>query len=281
MTPQRRRKKIRSYKEKKRNPGFPLKKVLFPLAFLAVIFLYLWGTSRIFAGNSKITVAVNGREQVYISTFDRESGSVSNLILPPNTQLNVSRQLGTWKAESVWRLGENEKLEGVLLSETILKNFKIPVNAWAEFPFYATSEGKLTGIFKAFLPYKTNLGMGDRIRLALFSLGVPPAKRINIDLKTQNFLKKTKLIGGEEGFIISENFPQSLYYLFSDTKVNSANLRIEIQNHSGVGRGADLVAAVLEVLGGKAAAITRLSSEDFFCEVSGDDKEIVRKIAQI
>src|SRR3989344_9237051 len=245
------------------------KKFFLPVLGFVGLAVYLWATSRIFAANPKLTVVVNSKDKVIISTFDREGGSIYNLLIPANTQVNVSRELGTWRAESIWELGENEGLGGVLLTETILKNFKVPTFTWADENYLKFSYSK------------TNLGVGDRLRLALFSLGVSPAKRINIDLADLAFLKKTKLVGGEEGYVLSANLPQSLYFLFSDPLINGSNLRIEIQNNTQRGSGADLVASTLEVLGGKASAITKATPEDFFCEVAGEEKEVVRKIARI
>jgi hypothetical protein len=269
MTRNQRRKKIAKFREKKNRRGFSFKKLLFLLFVIFGITFYVWATSRAFAKNSKLTVVVGGGEQVTISTFDRERGTISNLTIPESTQVSVSRQLGSWPAESVWRLGQNEGLNGTLLAETILKNFKIPVVAWAD------------GNYLKFAWSKTNLGVGDRLRLAIFSWGVAPSRKTNIDLGTFGILKKTRLVGGEEGFLVNDNIPESLYYLFADPKINSANLRIEVQNKAINRNGAEVVTGVLEVLGGKVAAISNKESKEFLCEVSGRDKQIVSKIASI
>lgn len=269
MTSARRRKKIAALKKSKTKKGFSFRKLLIPLVIVLVGWVFIWATSRTFAKNSKVTVVEGRASQVYVSTFDRGGGRITNLLLPRNTQVNVARQLGTWPIISIWRLGENEKLGGTLLAETIIKNFKIPVTAWADERYLALSRAK------------TNLGVGDRLRLALFSLTVSPSRRSNIDLSETGFLRKTKLVGGEEGYLISEKLPQSLYYIFSDDEINSANLRIEIQNFSERKGGSETLVAVLEVMGAKTSAITKKESKDFLCEVAGRDRKIAEKIAKI
>lgn len=250
------------------------------LPFL-LLFVYIFLTSSFFGKSSKLTVVVNKKDSVLISTFDKEEGSITNLLIPGETQVNVSRQLGTWKAASVWKLGENEKLSGVLLTETVIKNFKIPVAAWADSPFSGISEGKLTSIFRAIFGYKTNLGGGDRIRLGLFALGVPPTKTINIDLSSQNFLRKTRLVGGEEGYIISSNLPESLNSIFSDARINSLKPRILIEDYQSRGEAVSILAQTLGVFGGKVTSIAKKGSKEFFCEVSGEDKYTVNTVAQV
>ena len=188
-----RRKKLIRLKEKKRKNKFPLWKLAtsFLLAISAII--YLWVTSGFFRSSTKPTFVVNDENGAIVSVFDKQQGTITDIVIPGNTQVNVSRQLGTWKLASVWKLGENEKLEGVLLTETIIKNFKIPVNAWRD---------HLSG--------RTNLGVGDRLLFWFFSLGASSGDKREIDLANQNFLKKTRLWSREEGYLVSDSPPPYL-----------------------------------------------------------------------
>ncbi|MBI4157390.1 hypothetical protein HY502_00905 [Candidatus Woesebacteria bacterium] len=281
MIPAQRRKKLAAFKKGRDEKGFLWSKIVSVILFFLFTFVYILATSNFFGKGGILTVVVNRRDSLLISTFDKESGLITNLVVPGETQLNVSRQLGTWKAGSLWKLGENEKLSGVLLTETIIKNFKIPVVAWADEPFSKISEGEVMSMPKAIFGYKTNLGVGDRIRLAFFSLGVPPIKRVSINLSEGSSLKKTKLIGGEEGYLVSDNLPESLNSIFSDTKINSLKPRILIEDYQVKSGSVDILVLTLEVMGGKVTSIAKKEAKEFYCEVSGVHKYTVKKVAQV
>lgn len=281
MTPSQRRKKLATFRAKKAKKGFSWPKIIVLLLTLFAFFGYILLTSRFFNKNSKLSVVINKGDQIIVSTFDKKEGSITNIIIPGETQVSVSRQLGTWKIGSVWKLGENEKLSGTLLAETVIKNFRVPVGVWADGPFYGISEGELLPVFRALFGYKTNLGVGDRVRLGLFSLGVPPIQIVNIDLSSQNFLKETKLVGGEMGYVISSGLPESLSSIFSDTQINSLKPRILIEDYQTKREAVDTLVETLEVLGGKVTSITSKGAKEFYCEVSGVDKYTIEKVASI
>lgn len=281
MTPNQRRKKLAAFKNKKKKTPFSLGKVISLLLIFFVVFGYIYFTSKVYALSSRTTVVVNKNDGVLITTFDKEEGSITNLVLPPETQVNVSRQLGTWKASSIFKLGENEKLSGTLLAETIMKNFKIPVYGWADAGFAAISEGGFFSSLRGVLGYKTNLGVGDRLRLAIFSSGVNPTKRLTIDLSGTGFLRKTKLVGGEDGYLILGNLPQSLSSIFTDRKINNLAPTILVENFQTRTGAVDVVAGTLEVLGGKVTSIVPKEKKDFYCEVAGADKYTVQIVSHI
>jgi hypothetical protein len=219
---------------------------------------------------------------VVISVFDPGLEKITNIIIPKNAEVDVARQLGRWKLGSVRELGENEDLEGKLLAETIVKHFKLPVAAWADAPASGFADGDILGIVKAsLLPYKTNLGMGDRLKLGLFSIRINNLKRENIDFSEDNILKKVTLIGGEEGYILAGRLPNYIIALFSNPNISSEGAVVVILDATGKANVAEEMGEVVEVMGVKLANIKKEEVDDFDCEVKGKDKELLEEIAQV
>jgi len=272
--------KRRSRNKKKRFSS--VKSLGLILLFFTLLF-FLTFRSSFWDSNSKLTLVVNKKDgDVLIAVFNPVVDEVTSITIPKNTQLKVARQLGTWKAGSVWQLGENEGLEGRLSQETITHHLKLPVVAWADSPAEGFANGGLVALVKAVsLPYKTNLKMGDRIKLAFFSFGVKNFKREEINLAETNLLKKTRLIDGEEGFILISGLPASILALFSDIEISQKDVSVLIRNATGKRGVPEQVGEVVEVLGAKVAAIKKEESEKFDCVVLGKDQKAVKKLTQV
>jgi hypothetical protein len=252
------------------------------LLFFILLFFLIFQTS-FWDSDSKLTLVVNKKDgDVLIAVFNPVVNEVTSITIPKNTQLKVARQLGTWKAGSVWQLGENEGLEGRLLQETITYHLKLPVIAWADSPAEGFANGGLVALVKAVsLPYKTNLKIGDRIKLAFFSFGVKNFKREEINLAETKLLKKTRLIDGEEGFVLISGLSASILALFSDIEISQKDVSVLIRNATGKKGVPEQVGEIIEVLGAKVAAIKKEESEKFDCMVLGKDQKAVEKLAQV
>lgn len=282
MIPAQRRRRRAKTKAKK-NGKKSFKKFLIAIFLAAFLFLLLTLQTRFWSSSTKSFLVVQKKNgDVAVSVFDPELEKITNIIIPKNTEVNVARQLGVWKLGSVWQLGENEKLSGRLLAETIVKHFKLPVVAWADWPAEGLSAGDLAGIAKGgFLPYKTNLGIGDRVRIGLFSMRIKNFKREDINLSESKVLKKTRLIDGEEGYVLVGDLPNWLNALFSKPEIASTGIKAVIYDATGKVGVAEEVGQVVEVMGAKLASIKKEESEDFDCEIAGKEKEIVDEVAKV
>lgn len=276
--PARRKRRLRN--KKKRFSS--VKSLVLILLFFTLLFFLIFQTS-FWDGDSKLTLAINKKDgDVLIAIFNPVVDEVTSITVPKNTQLKVARQLGTWRAGSVWQLGENEDLEGRLLQETITYHLKLPVVAWADSPAEGFANGELVALVKAVsLPYKTNLKIGDRIKLAFFSFGVKNFKREEINLAETNLLKKTQLIDGEEGFILTSGLPASILALFSDIEISQKDVLVLIRDATDKRGVPEQVGEIVEVLGAKVVAIKKEESEKFDCMVLGKDQKAVEKLAQV
>ena len=282
MSPAQRRKK-RAKQKAKRNGKNSYKKLLFIFLVPLLVFLLITLQTRFWKSSEKTFLAISKEGgEVAISVFDPELEKITNIIIPKNTEVDVARQLGRWKLGSVRELGENEDLEGMLLAETIVKHFKLPVAAWADSPALGFAEGDILGIVKAsLLPYKTNLGIGDKLKLGLFSIRIKNLKRENIDFSEGNILKKVTLIGGEEGYVLAGRLPNYIVALFSNPDISSEGATVIILDATGKANVAEEVGEVIEVMGVKIANIKKEEVADFDCEVKGKDKELLEEITQV
>lgn len=248
---------------------------------LAVVLLYLFNRPSLWDKEGKLSLVVGGSGDVNVYVFNPTSEEIVKIIIPQNTQVDVSRELGTWKMGSLWQLGVNENLDGVVLAETLIKNFQLPINAWASEQANYYYEGELSGIAKAIIARKTNLSVIDRIRLALFSVGVKNFKKETVSLETSSVLEKTNLEDGSEGFLVVRELPQKVKALFSDERISNESLRVVIYDHTGNRSGFKQVGGVMETLGAKVASVIRKDEQDFNCVVLANDARVLKLVSGV
>ena len=281
MTSAQRRKRIARFQSKgKKRPVFRL----LVLALVGAFVLYLGLTTKYWNSKEKLSMVIGAPDGgVVVSVLDPQNGEITNIAIPKNTQVESSRELGTWKLRSIWALGVNEKIGGRLLKDTVLKNFKFPVSVWADTRAYGFATGDTLGTLKAmFFPYDTNLKMGDRLRIGIFSLGLGNSKRTDLDLGKSGYLKKTRLTDGEEGYVLSGRIPKDLLIVFSDPEISRLGLKINIKDASGDPSVAQEVAEVIEVIGAKVAAVTKEPKAPSDCRIWGSGffaKDVARLLA--
>jgi hypothetical protein len=281
MSPAQRRKRFKRFKSHKR--GFRFLRVVLVLGIFLLLTLFISLQTKFWDGETKVVSAISQKDgDVLVSVFDPEAESITNIVIPGSTQLSVARNLGTFRLKSIWQLGANEKVGGRLLAETITKNFHFPVTNWGDGNLAGISQTSFPAIIKGiFTPAKTNLKIGDRLKMGLFSLGVKNPKRININLKEGNTLRKTKLIDGEEGYLLIEANLRSFYPIFSENVISRQNLRVQIIDHTGSGGIADQVGQTLEVLGVKVASLEREEKDEEDCSFRTEDEILAKKVSAI
>jgi hypothetical protein len=282
--PARKRRVLSRRKLQKKRPVSFKKKLLYflLLPFLLVLGLILF-TSDCLKGSTKLSLAsITESGDIYIDNFDPEAKEIITLVVPANTQLEVSRQLGTWKAGSLWKLGESQHYGGKLIQESILKNFYFPVNAWGEGRAHGLVSRNITGFLKAvFMPYKSSLKIADRLKVAFFSMGVKDYKRKEINLKDTPFLKKMRLIDGELGYVVTEGRMEELLIYFSDAKIAKEGRKVKIDDRTNRYGLAENVGKTIEIVGAKVAVITKGNKEAGDCQVYGKDPTLNQKIVEI
>ena len=275
----RRLKKSRLKKNGQKRPSFLSLVIIFLLILLG--YVYFSGDLR---GRDRISVVIQRENgDVQVSTFDFVIDEIVNIIIPADTQVNVARNFGKLKIKNVWRLGENEGLVGILLAETVTRHFKFPLHKWAEDNAYNLTQASIIPIIKGIIiPYKSNIKIGDRLRLGLLSFRVHSSKRVDIRLENTPYITKTVLTGGEEGYLITGLYPDEFLGIFSDPNFAKSELRVEINNASGSKHVSKSLGEIVEVLGGKVVAIDNKENEsDFDCFVSSNNVEVADVISDL
>jgi len=276
---------VPAQRKKSRRLKSPKRKIfLYFLFSLILIFFpsFVFLQKRVWNGKDKLSVVINNPSgDILISTFDPNTKEIINLNISGELEVELARRLGIWKLKSVWKLAENENIEGKLLTETITKYLKLPVFLWADFPAGGFSKGGLGLIKAVFLPYETNLKMSDRLGIGLFSLRVNNKNKVDIDLAKSGFLEEATLTDGSSGYRLLRKLPDFIQAGFSDNQLSREKAKMIIKDRSGFNNSASELGEVVEVLGAKMASIVKEEEEDSDCLVKSKDRRLGRKIAWI
>ncbi len=270
--------KSRLYKKRNPRPKLRLGKIVVT-GILAILFIaigYIVFGPHVWDGNSRISIAIQKKSgDVAIITADPQAASITTIEVPGSTQVSASRNLGTWKLSTIWKLGENEKIDsGDFLAATITKSFRFPIEGWAD-------EEMLNLNFPAILKSnKTNLHLKDKVALALFSFGVKATSRIDLNLSDTDYLTAARLPDGSNGFDISSNIPISVSSIFTDSGFSKRNVNFVIIDKMPDNVITSRVGEIIEVLGGKIATVGREAPDASGCIVRGKD-EAVPRIAKL
>lgn len=278
--PARRRKRRRKEKERaKRNPWLLL---LTTVAAIAVGAFFIT-SSKSWDSKSKLTLLVHDpKGDVNLLTFDPVMEEISVIVIPSNTEVEVAQHFGTYQLGNVWKLGQSEGLQGNLLSKTITKNFKFPVYVWAENEALGFASTNYIEVIKAVVSnYRTNLSLGDRFKIAAFSISVSNSRRVELDLSKTQYLSKTKLVDGQDGYIIEKDIPVSILSIFTNPIISGREHRVVITNETGNAAVAERVGEVVEVLGVQVASVRRGDGDTEGCIVGGNDQSSVEIISKI
>lgn len=278
--PAKRRKRTYQKKFKKTN----LRSVII-IIFLSILFFSLAMIFRAdkWTGEDKLSLVVKNSDQsVSIIVFDPVLEEIYKLTIPANTEIRVAGEYGVWKIKSLWSLGEQEGFSGDLLARSITMGMKLPVYAWADWQAVGLADPGIAVSLRALISdYKSNLVIGDRLRLLIFSSKVKNTKRININLSETSFLEKRVLSDGEDGYQLAQVPPQSILAVFSEPYLSTKVVRVSINNATrGTGLAKD-VGSVIEVLGAKVSSIETSSEYEGVCIIRSKDKKVLEILSKI
>lgn len=252
--------------------------LLIPIFFLVVVTL----SSANWNSNQKFTLAIEDKSgDINVLIVDKSQEAMSILNIPGSTEVEVSRGLGKWRLKSVQRLAEKEGQHGLLLTETLTKYMHFPVFSWANSEALGFLDGSLLDQIKAtFGTYKTNLGLGDRVKLLYYILNIKNYKKEKINLADTKYLKKTLLSDGEEGYVLTGSMPTGLAVLFSLPEFSKNSGRVQIVDKTDARIGSKL-GSLIEVLGLKVVSVDKEVPDDSDCKVVGASQNGVSLIARL
>ncbi len=275
---------LRAQKKEKTKSSNLLFKILIPLVIVLVLALFLKINTKYWNGKDKVSfVFRQSSGDVAVSVLDPKLNEMTTLTIPGDTQVDVARSYGTLRIKNVWQLALNEKLNGKLLSETVARNFLFPVNLWSDSDAVNIKDADFFGVLKfVVFPKSTNIPVGDRLSMAIFTLKLRALNKTEIDLGKSQFLHKEKLSDGQTGYVLVGTISERLSVYFSDNQISEKGMRVSIVDGTGKFGEAQIVGEILEVMGGKVISIDKGDVlPDTDCSVVGKDSAIVKKISKL
>lgn len=227
--------------------------LLFTFFFFSFKFYSSW-QNRLWISGSRISIIVAGQNPT-IYSYNPTNDSITEIVIPKNTQLVASGNWGTWLAGSLWDLGVQEKKGGLLLARSVQKSLGVPIDGWTSPGGEELFADHVLGLPQALFQViktrniKTNLGFFDRVNLILASGRVGKLSRTVIDLaEKRTVLKKTTLPDGVLGFVPIAANSSEMGVLRDDT-IFASTKTLSISNGSEKGGLAKEVSRVASVLG--------------------------------
>lgn len=115
-------------KKIKKNRNFVVYIVVFSVVLLVVGLLLVW--YKVSKLEKFAYVEKSSDNGAFITVVDSRGDKNVRYKVNPNMVLNSARDLGEYKIESLWVLGDKEGYGGKLVSESLVSNYQIPVYLW-------------------------------------------------------------------------------------------------------------------------------------------------------
>lgn len=252
------KRKVKNPKSKKRKGINLIFLIVFVLILAGIGYvswrLYFSWVNRHWITGARMTVIV-GKENPKIYSYNPQTKKITTIEIPANTEIEAANGYGTWLAGGLWGLGQQEKLEGGLLKNSIQKSLGIPVDAWIEEKGEKLFEKNALGFFEAAIgamntgKIQTNLTFFDRLGLLTKSVGTGSTDRKEINLVQSGVLKKTKLSDSTEGYIIIPEKAKVVFSEMSDDLIYTEAQKVVIVNTTSKSGLATTVAQTASILG--------------------------------
>lgn len=259
-----------------------IKTLLFPVltVILFILAIYIF-KPRFYDPKGKLNISVNEvGGNVSILIFDVPNSVITRIVIPGETMVETAGNLGNLMLKNIWKLGVNEGLGGAFLSRTVTKYFKFPNYIWSESQGLGfSSSNPIQCIKSAVLPYKTNLSTGDKLFLGIFCLKVKNVDRNEINLSETSFIRKQKLTDGNDGYVLTGVSSPKLYSNFNNEIFSKGDVKVSIKDGTEDSDSAKTVGEIVEIMGGKTAAIIKGETGVILCQVRSKNIKIAEEIS--
>lgn len=266
----------------------------------------------VFDGQNRITLVVDSakggaKEDILVFSLEPANRSISLLRVPANTNVQVSKNYGTYQLGNVYRLGGLDPSQGgggELLGRTVQDFIGAPIDGWFvsnwEFSLKREdleSRGMKTLVREGFsiknaliflknsglADLDTNLTIIDMLRVWHRASSVTIDKIEVSDLRNTRTLKKMYLPGETEVYEIDpRTLDEMTISLFYDARALKERKTVEIINGAGVAGLGSNVARVVNNMGAQVLFVKTSQEKIEHSRVSGGNKEsyTVRKISK-
>lgn len=255
-------------------------KILKPLVGVLVLLLtltiiYFFSSKSEWDGKGRIGFIVKSSESIIVTSLDPEKEEMISIKIPLETEVEVARNLGQWRIGSVWELGVNEGIGGLLLAETVTRYFHLPVYLYLESDDVNFLKGGLISAVKLmFCKNNSNLSKRDLFNIIKFSSSVKNPDKKTVDLSDSNYLIKVNLKGGGEGYKKVRDFDQSIIARFSNGDILERLFVVKIINNTGNKLLSTELGEVIEASGAKVAQVVNNEEREGYCLITSRNQEV-------
>lgn len=266
------RRKNRHIREKRESTSILLKLLILVL-IPVIVFVYIKLNTKYWNGLDKMGIATQDKSgDISVVLLDPSLHEETEFLIPGDTEVDVSQNLGIIRLKNVNQLSVNEGLSQTLLPKTITKSFLFPIYLWSD---------QSPSSLKFITTRNTNIPIGDRIAIAFFANKLNYSDVAKIDLAKSQFLTKTKLSDGEVGYKIPGEVSQRLTFYFSDNTFSEKGTKVYIKDATGTFGTSERAGKIVEVMGAKVISLEKIQKEEMGCLISGKDKEASVKISRL
>ncbi|MBI4066954.1 LytR C-terminal domain-containing protein [Candidatus Gottesmanbacteria bacterium] len=280
------------------------KKLLWLLIFIFILIILgviwwpdIWGSRR-WDGQRRFNI-VYSTDPVVLVSFEGEEEEATVVVVPESSYMRVPRGYGTYKAESVYDLGELDSKVGggLLISETVQSVFGVPIDGYIKLEEKSLGGGNIDyqrlksklfnlKIISKVTEGKTNLTLPEVIRFYLGMNRLRSDQVDIIDLEKANILDDIKLPDSSVvGQIDSDRLDKQLAGAFAEKEMLKENLSIAIENGTSVGGVAGQIARLIGNMGGKVVDIGNTEGkEEGRCKIMSNvdtTTYTVKRLAQV
>jgi len=240
--------------------------------FLLAIFGGKIFSQKVWDGRNKINIVFIG-QKVFIFSLDPQEKKAIILSLPPKTFIETIRGYGDYPLESIYKLGEQEGLDGgEFFASSLQENLRVPIDGYVLISDF--KETNLTSKPREFIlacfkdlffgRNKTNLKRGDLAFLWLKLIKVRQNKISIGDLEKLDIAEKVILPDGTGGFKInSQKFKKVALEFFKDLQIRQENLEIAVLNSTSYSGLATRMADLIENIGGRVVEVGEIKNSKF------------------
>jgi len=235
-----------------------IKKSIFWITLILIVFL-IWNS--LFSGSNwekkskLVLVRAKTTDSVDLLIFDPSNSEVVEFGIPESTEVEVVGNLGIRKIGKLWDLSVDENKEGLLLRNTVEKNFLLPVDGWIGPDTNPISANYFDKIKFILIGNNTNLNLRDRLKIIIFLLKNPKSD-VRQNFKDFSFLKEGIGEDGRQNYQINGEITERIRSYFSEKYFFENNYKIMIKRGPENSYLSEKVGKIIEILGAKPAYST-------------------------
>lgn len=246
------------------------------------------GVKKSYSWNENLAInLVVKNSSISLLSYIPSEKRITIIKLPDNLLVDVPN-MGEWKLESVYKLGETNKLGSRLLEQTVSQTLGIPINGILDFSSSETNQKdviedfrKEANIFEVLKNLKTDLTLWELLKLKLALSAVRFDKVKVIDLTDLYILDDKVLADGTKVYTSDSVKIDSIIANISDPKISGENKSVAIFNATEVPLLAEKAGRLISNIGANVIVVSNANKKSARSYVLGEDSQTYQRLIQI